>query len=301
MAQDQWISPLEKIQRLKSKLTPKSRILGDYVLNNPRKAVFMTIKDLAVACGSSEATVVRFVVQLGYPGYGEFLDDLRAAVDAELTLLDRSAIIEAGIPGSHAFKQRILEEISNLKLLYKSVPESDLNSVVQVMKDCENLLIIGSRLSYTLAHFMGWMLMKARPNVHILNGSDSTSIDRLYVAPSDSVVVIITVSRYPNELIRLGKIARRLKHNLVLITDSHRCPLISFASQSLIVPHLQIPASFRNITTLLLLVNFIVMEVSASNGDRQAYREHLEQAYQENDLLFSLHDLSDDETAEQSD
>ena len=39
-------------------LTPKARILSNYILKNPRKAVFMTTKELAETCGVSEATVV---------------------------------------------------------------------------------------------------------------------------------------------------------------------------------------------------------------------------------------------------
>ena len=53
-------------------LTPKGRILGNYISKNPRKAVFMTTKELANTCHVSEATVVRFVSQLGYKGYGAF-------------------------------------------------------------------------------------------------------------------------------------------------------------------------------------------------------------------------------------
>jgi hypothetical protein len=58
-------------------LTPKGKILGSYIIQNPRKAVFMTTKELSEACGVSEATVVRFVGQLGYGGYGQFLQALR--------------------------------------------------------------------------------------------------------------------------------------------------------------------------------------------------------------------------------
>ena len=58
-------------------LTPKARILADYIVNHPRKAVFMTTKELAQACQVSEATVVRFVSQLGYEGYGAFQQALR--------------------------------------------------------------------------------------------------------------------------------------------------------------------------------------------------------------------------------
>ena len=41
-------------------LTPKGKILGRYIIQNPRKAVFMTTKELSEACGVSEATVVRY-------------------------------------------------------------------------------------------------------------------------------------------------------------------------------------------------------------------------------------------------
>ena len=71
-------------------LTPKARILGDYIVNHPRKAIFMTTKELATTCQVSEATVVRFVSQLGYEGYGAFQQALRDFVDRELTMLERT-------------------------------------------------------------------------------------------------------------------------------------------------------------------------------------------------------------------
>ena len=73
-------------------LTPKAQILGNFILQNPRKAVFMTTKELANTCDVSEATVVRFVSQLGYEGYGAFQQALRDFVDRELTLLERTDI-----------------------------------------------------------------------------------------------------------------------------------------------------------------------------------------------------------------
>jgi hypothetical protein len=42
--------------------------------------------------------------------------------------------------------------------------------------------VIGSRLSYTLAYYMGWAMTKVRGNVHILKGSDRTTIDWLTIA-----------------------------------------------------------------------------------------------------------------------
>ena len=62
------LSLLDRIAQFKEKLTPKSRIIGNFVQENPRDVVFMTVSELARACDVSDATVVRFVGQLAYDG-----------------------------------------------------------------------------------------------------------------------------------------------------------------------------------------------------------------------------------------
>ena len=49
------------INRHYPKLTVKSKLLAEFVLSNPDKAVFMTRRKLAAKVNVSEATVVRFV------------------------------------------------------------------------------------------------------------------------------------------------------------------------------------------------------------------------------------------------
>ena len=63
---------MKRLVEQQHSLTPKGRILGKYIMDNPRKAVFMTTKELAETCNVSEATVVRFVSQLGYEAYSVF-------------------------------------------------------------------------------------------------------------------------------------------------------------------------------------------------------------------------------------
>ena len=98
-------SAMKGIVEQRPSLTPKARILGNYILKNPRKAVFMTTKELAETCRVSEATVVRFVSQLGYKGYGAFQQALRDFVDTELTLLDRTDLSDMQGPGTDRFRR----------------------------------------------------------------------------------------------------------------------------------------------------------------------------------------------------
>jgi len=279
---------MKKIVEHHSSLTPKGQILGDYILKNPRKVVFMTIRDLAVACQVSEATVVRFVSRLGYDGYSAFLQALRDLVDTELTLLDRVDLSNMNGPGAERFRRVVFEEIDNLKQLYTRTDMVVIDKAVDYLEKSSTIYVIGSRLSYTFAYYMGWSLTKVRQNVHILKGSDSTTIDWLTIAPTESLVIIIATSRYPNELIRVGKLVRRLGKNLLVIADSSLCPLIQFAHMTLIAPSQHFPL-IGSPTPLSCLINYLVLELASRDGkELKEHQEKLEQSYRENDILFNF-------------
>ncbi len=270
-------------------LTPKGRILGSYIIQNPRKAVFMTTRELSDACGVSEATVVRFVGQLGYSGYGEFLQALRDFVDSGLTLPDRVDLPGMKGPGSDLLHRVVFEEMSNLRQFYETIDMKVLDRIVEHLRDSATVYVIGSRVSYTFAYYLGWSLTKVRRGVHILKGSDSTAIDWLTNAPGNSLVVLVTTSRYPNELIKLGKVARRLQHTLLVITDNTLCPVIPFAHLSLVAPSRSIPL-IGYPTTIFCIINYLVLElVNRQHPQLKEHQEKLEQMYLENDILFNMY------------
>jgi DNA-binding MurR/RpiR family transcriptional regulator len=270
-------------------LTPIGKLLGSYIIQNPRKAVFMTTKELSEACGVSEATVVRFVGQLGYGGYGEFLQALRDFVDSGLSLPDRVDLPGMKGPGTDLLHRVVFEEMNNLRQFYEGIDMAILAKIVVQLQESPAIYLIGSRVSYTFAYYMGWSLTKVRRGVHILKGSDSTAIDWLTNAPDNSLVTIITTSRYPNELIKLGKAARRLQHHLLVITDNRLCPVIPFAHLSLVVPSRSIPL-IGYPSTISCIINYLVLElVNRQDPQLNAHQERLEQMYLENDILFNMY------------
>ncbi|MFO7688768.1 MAG: MurR/RpiR family transcriptional regulator [Desulfobacterales bacterium] len=280
---------IKAIVNQQNMLTPKGKILGSYIIQNPRKAVFMTTRELSEACGVSEATVVRFVGQLGYSGYGEFLQALRDFVDSGLTLPDRVDLAGMKGPGSDLLHRVVFEEMNNLRQFYETIDMKVLGRIVEQLQDSPTVYVIGSRVSYTFAYYLGWSLTKARKGVHILKGSDSTAIDWLTNAPGNSLVVIITTSRYPNELIKLGKAARRLQHTLLVITDNTLCPVIPFAHLALVAPSRSIPL-IGYPTTIFCIINYLMLElVNRQHPQLKAHQEKLEQMYLENDILFNMY------------
>lgn len=278
---------IQKIDALPDKLTPKGKLISEYLLENSRKAVFMTARELAEACDISEATVVRFVAQLGYSGYSEMQQTLRDYVDTELTLLDRWDLLSRRGDGVEGFRKTVAEEIENLTYLYQTIKLEDLEQAVRMLCEKSHVYVVGSRLSYTTAYYMGWSLTKVRKNIQILKGSDSTTFDWLTIAPEESLVVVVATSRYPNELVRVGRWARRKNMDLMVITDGSSCPVIPFSQISLVAPSRHIPF-LGSPTGLSCLINYMVHEVANYLGSSvKEHQEEIEQTYLENDLLFN--------------
>ena len=280
---------MARLQNERGSLTPKSRILADYVAQNPRHAVFLRARELAAECGVSEATVVRFVSQLGYQGYTDFIQDLREIIDTELTSLDRVELMSKTGPGAELMGKVVNEELDNLKNFYEKLDLEAVDQAVRMLLEAQQVYVIGSRLSYTFSYYMGWSLTKIRKNISILKGSDSTCIDMLTIAPEDSLVVLFATTRYPNELIRLARLVRRLGLKLIVISDNTLCPLNHFAQVAIVVRCLHFPL-VGSPSPMSCLVNCITSEMAARGGEAlRDHQETLENVYRENDILFNAY------------
>ncbi|MFO7803218.1 MAG: MurR/RpiR family transcriptional regulator [Desulfovermiculus sp.] len=281
---------LKKLKEFHPQLTGKGKILNAYIQEHPKKVVFMTIKELAQATGVSEATVVRFVRTLGFEGYNNFLHELRDVVDTDSPMLERMHLVATESDMGSRLHTVVSEGMQNLQHFYRQVDLDVMEKIVDHIEKSQDIFVIGSRLSYMPAYFLGWILTKIRRGVHILQGSDSTSLDWLANAQDNSLVIIFSTTRYPNELIRLGRTVKRLNQTLIVIADSSLCPLLPFADLSLVTPSKNIPL-FGDLTIFNAFIRFITLELANRSGASfTEYQERLEQIYLENDTFFNLRD-----------
>ena len=122
--------------------------------------------------------------QLGYNGYGEFLQALRDFVDSGLTLPDRVDLPGMKGPGTDLLHRVVFEEMNNLRQFYEAIDMKMLDRIVDQLHDSPAVYVVGSRVSYTFAYYLGWSLTKVRKGVNILKGSDSTTIEVISKRPA---------------------------------------------------------------------------------------------------------------------
>ncbi len=279
---------IKRLSARRDDLPPKSRILADYVLKNPGRAVFMRVRGLAKECGVSESTVMRFVAQMGYESYLDFIQALRDYLDVELSILDRVELTDNSGGDRERLRRIVFEEIDNLRRLYETMDMDAVRKVVEHLDQAPEVYVVGSRLSYSMAFFLGWSLMKLRPAVRILEGSNNTTFDWLTTGPEDSLLVAVATSRYPNDLLRLVKYARLHHRTVVAISDGARCPLFDFAHVSLAAPsaHLTVMGSLSSLSCLISFLGFELLKRRGPAAREQ--QEKLEQLFREQDIMFNL-------------
>jgi DNA-binding MurR/RpiR family transcriptional regulator len=279
-------SLLDKMADRNSKCTPLERQLAGFLLSNPKEAIFMSARELARKNDVSLSTVVRFVRQLGYSNYREFSRDMREQIDIRMTLPDRVEVQKAGSNLRDRIEREISDEIDNLKILKNDLDLEFLGKLSERIWQAPQICVVGARMSLSMSTYFSWALSRIRSQITSLDGGNRNSLDWIALSPKDTLVIILTVMRYPNDLFRLARFVHEQGRDLLVIADSRNCPLFQFADHCLSVPCRHFPI-VGSPSALGCILNCIVYAMIFSHSEE--VREHqnaLEQLYRESEIFF---------------
>jgi DNA-binding MurR/RpiR family transcriptional regulator len=197
------------------RLSPSQRRIARYLLERPHEAVFLNSIDIAEAVGISQPSVTRFAFALGFTGFPEFRDHLRAALrDGQGTAAEPVNL--------NPLQAMVNSELRNLEVLRDGLGDSSrLAGLAAGLAASRPLPVVGLRVSAPLAHLFGYLAAKAHPDVRVFDTSGSTLEDGLSRAADAGAAWVLAfgLPRYPREL-RDGLVwARRAGLRVALITD----------------------------------------------------------------------------------
>ncbi|WP_424537009.1 MurR/RpiR family transcriptional regulator [Sphaerisporangium viridialbum] len=214
------------------RLSPSQRRIARHLLERPHEAVFMTSVDIAEAVGTSQPSVTRFAFALGFTGFPEFRDHLRAA-------LREGEGMEAEPAELNPLQAMVNSELRNLELLRDSLGDTRrLAEVAANLAASRPLPVIGLRVSAPLAHLFGYLAAKAHPDVRVVDTPGSTLEDTLSRAREAGAgwVLAFGLPRYPRELRDGLAWARREGLRVALVTDNSVGALAEHADVVLTAP-----------------------------------------------------------------
>ncbi|GAA4014909.1 MurR/RpiR family transcriptional regulator [Deinococcus rubellus] len=244
------------IQDTLAQLPPAQQRAAHFVMNALSQVPFMTTTALAEAAQTSQATVTRLVLSLGFRSYLEFSETVSRVVLSELG--------EAAPPDrfeqsrSHPDPTSLLhQEAQHILQLAALVEGQTFQRVVQKLVGAREVIVVGMGASACIASHTALYLSRLRPGVRSVTTLDiGRAIETLNAGP-DVWALVFTVPRIAVDLERYLTLLRRCQVPVVLVAEQAANPLIPYASELLVVPvsrspTTSVPAAMLVLGTLLV-------------------------------------------------
>lgn len=234
--------PIRRIEAAQSGLTLKQRLIARFMLENPEKIGFLSIREVAQQVGLSIASVSRFCKHLGYSGYEELGREVQEGLQYEMTTPARLRMLhelagEGQDAAATAFDRVIEMEVQNLISLRRTRDRTGIERCVEWLHEAETVTIVGSMGSTALAEYLAYALSKVRRSVRLVSHASGSS-DWLGLSNlgSGSLVVVLGFPRYQRRTIEIAEYARTEGARVVALTDQESSPLARAADLVLPVP-----------------------------------------------------------------
>jgi DNA-binding MurR/RpiR family transcriptional regulator len=248
-------------------LTPSQEKLLNYILANDEEAVFMTVQDLSQRVEVSVATVVRLAKSLGFAGFPQLQQELRALFREKMSTVSRlrkAAQSETG--GDNVLAKVLQQDIENITETLKQVPVADFKRFVRMLNSGRRIVIVGLRSAHSLAVLLGVALEFLQRDVWIVTPGIGDMWDRLLGLRKDDVVVGICFPRYTKETVQALRFARERGVRTLAITDSLISPLAHYAD-CVLPARCRLDSYIESFTAALSLINAVVTAMGVYDKD----------------------------------
>lgn len=195
-----------------AKLTPYEARVAKFVLNNPEAIPFISLQGLAEKTETSDATVLRFCVALGFSGFQEF----KTTFTSEL--IDRGLPQEYPQPSNDRYLTLLTRD---LKRTLGTLPPNIIDIIADRIATCRYTVLTGLAGSGSVAEIVASGLLSL--NIAAVRASDRVAIERWStIVTKQDVFIGISHSGNAPEITAAIHHARERGAFTVAITNAER-------------------------------------------------------------------------------
>lgn len=225
---------LTKIRSASNQFTKAEKKVADFILQNPKKVLFMSITDVAEACEVGDTSVFRFCKTMELKGYQEFKMMLSLSLNENGDDPERYA---GDITISDSFAdaaQKVLNtNINALNETYSLLDEEVVEKVIDCLHEAKRIYFFGVGTSMLTAMKAMNKFLRIEPKVYCLQDSHMQAMAASMMDENDAAV-LISYSGATKDTIHVAKTAREAGAKIICISRFIKSPLTAFSDYTLL-------------------------------------------------------------------
>ncbi|HIC1895643.1 MurR/RpiR family transcriptional regulator [Citrobacter freundii] len=229
--------------------------LGEFVLSDPAKVVYLTITELARESDTSEASVTRLCRTLGCKGYNEF--KMALALD-----------LQQGLPVEHSgdeIDNVVNESVQALQDTAKLLDRTLLESAALALHQAQSVQIYGVAASAILGEYLHYKLLRLGKPSQLFSDMHRAAMNATTLS-KNTLVVAISSSGSTRDLLHVVKLARKQGVRVLALSNTPRSPLASLSDIQLVAAKPEGPLSAGALNAkvgVMLLVELLTTSLIA--------------------------------------
>ena len=135
---------LLKIRNRKDSLTPVEQRVAEYILANREEIPHLSIKNLAIASKTSDASVLRFCKTMGYSGYRSFIVSISASLSSKEELNgEQYTDIQPGDELETIIANISHNNIQSIEDTLRVIEFDEVQRAVQALRESKRIVLFG--------------------------------------------------------------------------------------------------------------------------------------------------------------
>jgi len=257
----------ERIREIYVHLSPGYRRIADFLLNRYQEAAFMTAAQVGRASAVDTTLVVRFAQRLGYPGFPELIDDIRADVKRDLRAVYESAPDDntpAGI-----LSRTLIQDRNNLEYMLLHMDAATIQKAVEIFDAAPRVFVAGEGNVMYLAEAFAMRLLVLGTCAHTVSSElAGQAAITAGIQPGD-VFLGIGTTPLAFSVAAILKLARQIGAITIGIVDSPTNPVAGVAEHVIVAP-VRTAGIMPSWTALVAVLHGLLQALTIRRGDRAA-------------------------------
>lgn len=242
-------------------LSKTQQRISNYIMENPEKACFQSLKDFSEAANASPVSVLRFVEKIGLDSYIELKKELQLFIRMRVSPGQKlvTALDDPHSDDENMLEQIVRADLQNISTTFEALDRAELYHAVDILKNSKRVYLAAQGVSKSLLPFLHNRLSVLAIETVVFDIDSRIFITKMLSAikPTDTFIIVSFPRRKNNRIPFLAEQLSKHGNPIICITDSIVSDVANYATVSLACAT-ETPIHYNSYSAAMVMANALV-------------------------------------------